>query len=132
MVVENNTNFNSLINKPQVNVIQSSTYKETAKPLPNDSIELSTSQKENKAEKKNSKLKGAMGLIGLLGLTALVTYTITARHRYNPEKMKKEYADTLKRALTKDEIANIEKKCKSHRPTGVDFIDEALIGICFF
>ena len=132
MAVENNTNLNSLINKPQANVIQSSAYKETAKLLPNDSIEFSASQKENKAEKKNSKLRGVMGLIGLLGLTALVTYTITARRRYNPEKMKKEYADTLKRALTKDEIANIEKKCKSHRPTGVDFFYEALNAISFF
>ena len=132
MTVENNTNFNSLINKPQMNAVQSSVYKETVKPLPNDSVELSVSQKENKAEKKNSKLRGVMGLIGLLGLTALVTYTITARRRFNPEKMKKEYAQTLNRALTKDEIANIEKKCKSHRPTGVDFIDEVIMGICFF
>jgi len=131
MTVENNTNFSSLINKPQMNAIQAS-YKESAKPLSNDSVELSSNQKENKAEKKNSKLKGVMGLIGLLGLTALTTYTIYARRRFNPERMKKEYAQTLNRALTKDEIANIEKKCKSHRPTGVDFIDEVITAICLF
>lgn len=132
MAVENNTNFNNLINKPQMNAIQTSTYKESVKSLPNDSVELSNNQKENKAEKKNSKLKGAMGLIGLIGLTALTTYTIYARHRFNPERMKKEYAQTLNRELTKDEITRIEKKCKSHRPTGIDFIDEVITAICFF
>ena len=132
MTIENNTNLNNLINKSQVNRIQSSAYKETVKSFPNDSVELSTSQKENQNKKKNSKFGSVMKLIGLLGLTALVTYTITARHRYNPEKMKKEYADTLKRALTKDEITNIEKKCKSHRPTGIDYIDEIITAICIF
>ena len=132
MAVENNINFNNLINKPQINSAHSYSKVETAKALPDDTVEFSIAQGSNKDEKKKSKLKGAMGLIGLLSLTALVTYTIMTRRRFNPERMKKEYAQTLNRTLTKDEIANIEKKCKSHRPTGVDFIDEVIMAICFF
>lgn len=124
MVVENNvvvSSKNIVAGKPVANHNAIKTA-----PLPPDSVEIS-SKKEKKEVSKGKKLAviaGALLLAG--GLGALTHKFITTR----PSHVKKQMADTLGRSLTKDEIAKIDKKCKTTY-TGWDFLDDILTGLIF-
>ena len=130
MPVENNL-ITHAISKPSSTTSAEAKNVETPKtrPIPNDSVEISSKDNNKKGKKFYST---PLFVLGVMIFSGVVGAAIQKRKSFpSITKMTSEYEEVLGRKLTDKETAKLHKKCQTTKDANWNFVDEVIDALMF-